>query len=539
MRRTHGFGIITSILAFLTSMPLASGKEPETSKTFQVEAYDILIKNGFVVDGTGKNGFLADIAIKDGKIHQIGTFAKTTSKKTIDASGMVVAPGFIDLHSHADRNIMKHPDVENNIRQGITTVLAGNCGSSPLPLAKYMDSLMAKGISLNMALLAGHNTIRKAVMGKENRSPTKTEQAHMEKLMEQAMTDGAFGLSTGLKYVPGAYAKTDEVVALAKVASAHKGFYATHMREEGKQILASIDETLAIGREARIPVHISHHKVVGKTMWGTSRKTLSTINNARNAGLDVTLDQYPYTASSTTLSILFPAWALAGGQKEIKKRLDDPQTREKVKQGIIDNIHFDRGAGDPARVYISAYKPDPALAGKNLAEVTALKGRKVTVENAAETLMDLLYVGEGRGVFHAMDEEDVVRIMKNLHVSVATDGSAVEYGKAVPHPRNYGTFPRVLRKYVKEDKVMTLETAIYKMTGLPAQRLNLKNRGHIKENMMADIVIFNADEVNDPSDWLSPHQYATGIPHVIINGQMVIDNNQRSKYFPGSILKRP
>lgn len=536
MRYKNTKKIIPFILAIIMVNAIALGHvfANDTNK----KPYDILIKNGLIVDGSGKSGFRADVAIREGKILRIGTLKNVAAGKIIDANGMVVAPGFIDLHSHADRNILRNPHVENNIRQGITTVLAGNCGGSPLPLGSFMTSVSDKGISLNMALLVGHNTIRKSVMGKDNRTPTAAEQAEMEALMEQAMKDGAFGLSTGLKYIPGAYAKTDEVIALAKVASGLDGFYATHMREEGKLVIKSIEETLQIGAQAHIPVHISHHKVVGKTMWGTSVETLSTIDKARKEGIDVTLDQYPYTASSTTLSILFPAWSLAGGQEEIMKRLDNPKIREKIKQGIVDNIRYDRGSGDPARVFISAFAPEPSLAGKNLAEVTALKGRKITIENAAETLMDLQYAGGGRGVFHAMDEKDVTRIMKDPYVSIATDGSAVDYGESVPHPRNYGTFPRVLRKYVREDKILSLESAIHKMTGLPAQRLKLKDRGLISKNMMADIVIFDPDKINDPADWTTPHQYATGIPHVIVNGQLVINDNKRTKNFPGTILKK-
>lgn len=531
MQNVKVFKIITSIVMIMIANSVVHAQDAKK------ETYDIIIKNGLVVDGTGKAGFLADVAIRDGEILRVGSLSGAVATKVINAEGMVVAPGFIDLHSHADRNIRKNPDIENKIRQGITTILGGNCGGSPLPLGQYMASVKEQGISLNMALLVGHNTIRKSVMGKVNRTPTMAEQAEMEVLMEQAMKDGAFGLSTGLKYIPGAYAKTEEVIALAKIASKYDGFYATHMREEGEEIMGSIEETLEIGRQADLPVHISHHKIVGLTMWGTSKKTLALLDAARKGGLDITLDQYPYTASSTTLSILFPAWALAGGQDEIIKRLDNPETREKIKKGIIHNIRYDRAGGDPARVFISSFPPEPSLNGKNLAEVTAMKGREITIENAAETLMDLQYAGGGRGIFHAMDDEDVVRIMKNPYVSIATDGSAVEYGKSVPHPRSYGTFPRVLRKYVKEDKILSLEVAIHKMTGLPAQRLKLKDRGYIKKNMMADIVIFNPEKVNDPADWANPHQYATGIPHVIVNGLLVIDDNKRTRNFPGIILK--
>ena len=414
--------------------------------------YDILIKNGRVIDGSGKVGFISDIGIKNGRIKQIGKLNTASADQVINAKNMVVSPGFIDLHSHADHNLLRNPDMENGIRQGITTVLAGNCGGSPLPIASYMMSAQEKGISFNLALLVGHNTIRKKVMGRGSRVPTTSEQAQMEALLEEAMIDGAFGMSTGLKYIPGAYSSTEEIVLLAKIAAKYDGFYATHMREEGQDIVKSVEESLSIGREANLPVHISHHKIIGSTMWGTSQKTLNMLDEARAAGIDVSADQYPYTASSTTLSILFPAWSLAGGQTEIVKRLSNPEIRAKVKLGIIHNIRFDRAGGDPARVTIATMPSNPSLVGKNLAEVTAIKGREITIENAAETLMDLQMAGGGDGIFHAMDEKDVIRIMKDPYVSIASDGSAVDFGKSVPHPRNYGTFVRVLGKYVREDK---------------------------------------------------------------------------------------
>ncbi|MCJ8272940.1 MAG: amidohydrolase family protein, partial [Psychrosphaera sp.] len=357
--------------------------------------YDILIKNGRVVDGTGKAGFIADIAVKNGKIIQIGKLNTASADQIINAKGMVVSPGFIDLHSHADHNILRNPDMENGIRQGITTVLSGNCGGSPLPIADFMTSVQQKRISVNLALLVGHNTIRKKVMGRDSRTPSLAEQAQMEALLEQAMKDGAFGLSTGLKYIPGAYSSTQEIVALAKIAAKYDGFYATHMREEGLDIVKSVAESLSIGRKAHLPVHISHHKIIGPTMWGSSLKTLNMLNEARAEGLDVSADQYPYTASSTTLSILFPAWSLAGGQTEILKRLADSKIRARVKAGIIDNIRFDRAGGDPARVTISSVPSDPTLAGKNLAEVTVLKGQGLSMVMALAFSPDGKLVASG------------------------------------------------------------------------------------------------------------------------------------------------
>ena len=499
--------------------------------------YDLLIIDGFIIDGSGKEKYKADLGIKDGRIISIGNLNSKNAHKIIKADGMVIAPGFIDLHSHADNNILKNPDAENIIRQGITTILGGNCGFSPLPIHSFMTALEDKGMSLNMGLLVGHNTIRKAVLGNGNRTPTNEEMHKMKALMSAAMTEGAFGLSTGLKYVPGVYAKKEEVITLAKVSRSYHGFYATHMRDEGEKILASMEESLEIGRKAEIPVHISHHKLVGKPMWGKSHETLKKIEQARGNGLEVTLDQYPYTASSTTLAIIFPAWALAGGDGEIRKRLDDPGLRAKIKEGVIYNLLYDRGGGEASRIFISSFPAEPSLTGKNLAEITVLKGKKDTIENAAEILMDMVYAGGGNGIFHAMNEDDVINIMRAPYVSIATDGSAPAYGQDSPHPRNYGTFPRVLHKYVKNKHILSLEEAVNKMSGLPAQRLGVTDRGLLKENMMADIVIFNPDKVRDLANWINPHQYPEGIPYVIVNGILVIDNNQGTRNFPGKILK--
>ena len=501
---------------------------------------DLLIVNGSIVDGTGAPSYRGDIAVSDGRIIEIGDLDGQSAKEVIDADGLVVAPGFIDLHSHGEKEIRDMPDAINYIHQGITTMLGGNCGGSPLPLGPFIKEVEDIGIAINLALLAGHNTLRRKVMGSVNREPTPDELAEMEAILNQAMLDGAFGMSTGLKYIPGAYSKTDEVVALAKIVSAHGGIYASHMREEGLGLIAAVEETIAIGREAGLPVHISHHKVVGKTMWGSSETTLAMIDEARSNGLDVTADQYPYSASSTGLRVLFPAWSLEGGNKQIAQRLEDPETRAKIKAGIIENIHYDRGGGDPARIFVATYPADKSLEGKNIAEIVKMRGLEPTVESAAEVLMDLQSTRPGgKGIFHAMSEEDVERIMRHPHVSVATDAHVIKFGEAMPHPRNYGTYPRVLGRYVRENNILTLEEAVRKMTSLPAGRLNLKDRGVLKKGMAADIVIFDPETVIDRAEWTSPHQYPEGIPHVIINGEAVIKNGERTRTYPGKVIRGP
>lgn len=501
-----------------------------------VPGFDIIILNGQIIDGTGNPRYRADLGIKRGKIVEIGNLETKKSKKIINAKGLIVVPGFIDIHTHAEGKILEIPSVENYIRQGVTTVVGGNCGGSPYPIGEFLKKVEDTDIALNLALLVGHNTIRQKVMGIENREPTAEELDEMKKMVAQAMQEGAVGLSTGLKYVPGVYAKTGEVVELAKVAASYGGFYATHMRDEGLGLIESVQEAIEIGRKAKIPVQISHHKVVGKTMWGSSVKTLQLVDEAVNSGLDVSLDQYPYTATSTGLTVVFPAWALEGGQEKIRQRLDNPVLREKIKKGIIHNILYDRGGGDPASIVISSYPADTTLEGKNIAEITCMRAKNATLANAAETIMDLQNTAGGQAIYHCLIEEDLVRIMKHPRVMHASDGATVEFGKAKPHPRNYGTFPRILAHYVRDEKVISLVEAIRKMTSLPARRLKLRHRGMLKKGMWADLVIFNPQTVLDRATWIQPHQYPIGIPYVVVNGEVVLDKGKLTRIFAGKVL---
>ena len=459
------------------------------------------------------------------------------AKKKIDATGKIVSPGFIDMHTHSERNSLDHPLVENYLQQGVTTMVGGNCGSSPFPINDFINKTQSKGIGPNLALLIGHNTIRKEVMGTENRLANADELKDMKKLVENSMKEGAFGMSTGLKYIPGAYSNTDEVVELAKVVSKNNGFYATHMREEGVSgLIESVEEAINIGRKASIPVQISHHKAVGQPMWGQSTRTLQMVDDAIKEGIDVTVDQYPYTATSTSLTIIFPAWSLSGGHAALKKRLMDKKDRKKIKKGIIWNIVNDRGGGDPASIVISDYSPNPTLNGKNLAEVTMINGLNPTPSNAAEVLMDMVYVSNGRGIYHCLSEQDIEQIMKHPLVMHASDGGTVQFGKAKPHPRNYGTYPKILGEYVRDRKILSSEEAIRKMTNLPASVLGLKDRGLIKEGYWADIVIFDANKIKDNSTWDDPHQYPSGIDLVMVNGNISLERGVASKRLYGKVL---
>jgi N-acyl-D-aspartate/D-glutamate deacylase len=360
----------------------------------------------------------------------------------------------------------------------------------------------------------------------------------MEELVKAAMDSGAFGMSTGLIYLPGTYSETDEVISLARVVSSEGGIYATHIRNEFELIIEAIGEAITIGREAGLPVQISHYKVADNTMWGDSTITLGLVETAIAEGLDIGIDQYPYTAGSTGLANVLPTWARAGSREDFQARLDDVETRARIKADTIRKLNGARAAGDLSRITVASFTTHPEYSGKTMAEVTMMNGRDPTVENGAEVAMEILYDGEGSAIYFMMVEEDVQRIMLAPFTSIASDGSAVAFGENIPHLRNYGTFPRVLAKYVRGEGVLSLEQAIYKMTALPASRIHLSTRGVLAEGMVADINIFDPEAVNDNDDWSKPHQYASGFSYVIVAGIPVIDMKTRTNAFPGRVLRR-
>jgi N-acyl-D-amino-acid deacylase len=393
-------------------------------------------------------------------------------------------------------------------------------------------------LSINVAALIGHNTVRREVMGTANRQPTADEQLRMEALVAKAMQDGAVGLSTGLIYIPGTYSQTPEVAGLAKVAAKYNGLYATHMRNEGDKVTEAIEEALTISREANIPVEISHFKLSGQNNWGRSNETLAMVKQARETGMEVTIDQYPYTASSTSLSTLFPDEMLADGQDSIKARIDNPATRSYIKNYMLERLkkrrqkHF-------TYCQIASYRADTLWNGKNIEEVNLLLGRKHKASYEAETIMDMMYKGGASMVFHGMSEDDVKNIMQYPFNMFASDASIRVYNSGVPHPRGYGTNARVLGKYVREEKVIRLEEAVRRMTSLPAQKFGLKDRGLLKEGMAADIVVFDANTVADKSTYANPHQYSEGFSYVVVNGKLVVDKSKHTGARPGMILYGP
>jgi len=505
----------------------------------QPNRFDVLISGGKIVDGSGGPWYYADIGIKGDSIAAIGMLGDAAAAERVDARGLVVAPGFIDIHSHGRRGIFSVPTAENYLREGVTTFVEGPDGSSPLPLAPFLDRVRQTPISVNLATMVGQGSIRSQVMGLVNRKATPQEVDKMKELAAQAMRDGAFGLSTGLFYVPGNFTPTEEVIELAKVVGRMGGIHISHMREEAGHVLDSVRETIRIGEEGGLPTQITHHKIIGQPNWGRSVETLRLVEEARARGVDVTIDQYPYTASSTGIAALFPQWSLEGGQKSTLERLAAASERARIKAVIVQNLETDRGAGDPRNVAIVNCGFDGSLAGKNLAELTRARGVEVTMENAAETAIELQSKGGCSAVYHAINEEDVVRIMKSPYTMIASDGEIPVFGQAAPHPRSYGTFARVLGVYVREQRVLTLEEAVRRMSGLPAERLKLWDRGQLRPGLKADLVIFDPARVADKAEYDKPHQYSVGFRDVLVNGVFAVRGDAVTTARPGRVLYGP
>jgi dihydroorotase/N-acyl-D-amino-acid deacylase len=509
-----------------------------TSHAYSQNNYDIIISNGRVVDGSGNPWYEADVAINGERIVRIGDLSSDTGSQVIDANGLIVAPGFIDPHTHALRGILDVPTAESALLQGVTTLTEGNDGTSPFPVDEHYQTILDKQISPNWGIFVGHGTIRSQVIGAEDRDPTPVELEQMKDMVQQAMQHGALGLSTGLFYVPGSFASTEEVIELSKVAAKHGGIYISHMREEAAQLIDSVNETIRIGEESGIPVQMTHHKVIGKPMWGKSAQTLSLVDSARTIGLKISLDQYPYDASYTGISVLIPSWARAGGQKEFIKRTKDASLRDSIKRGIEFNILNDRGGNDLDRVQFAKVSWNKSLEGKTLKYWANSLGLEPSVENGAELVIKAQLNGGASAIFHAMDEKDVENIMKHPLTMIASDGRLVVPGDGHPHPRWYGTFPRVLGHFVREKKTLSLEEAIYKMSLLPAQTIGIKNRGLIKKGMYADITIFDKNTIIDKATFESPHQYSEGIYYVLVNGEIAIDNGEFKNIKAGVVLKK-
>ncbi|GAB4026957.1 N-acyl-D-amino-acid deacylase family protein [Spirosoma gilvum] len=505
------------------------------------QPFDLIIKNGRVVDGTGNPWTYADVAVQNGRIVRIGSLAATDAKRIIDAKGLIVAPGFIDVHAHVEGSLEAQPGAPNFIYDGVTTVITGNCGGSSANLRTYFDTLRMQGTSINVGSLIGHNSVRMKVMKMAFRDPTAREQADMEKLIEQAMKDGAVGMSTGLIYTPGTYAHTPEVVNLAKVASRYGGVYASHIRNEGQNVKQAVEEAIQISREAQIPVEISHFKVASKPLWGKSTETVELVAAARREGLDVTVDQYPYTASSTSLESILPTWALADGDSAVLVRFRDPATRAKIRTELLETLAKNLRKNYEYAV-VANYKPDTTFNGMSISAINQKLGRKNNPETEADLVMELMEKADLKRIqmiYHTMSETDVENILRYPNTMIASDAGVAKFGSGMPHPRAYGTNARVLGRYVRERQIIPLEEAIRRMTSLPAQRFHLADRGLLRPGYAADIVVFDEKTVSDKATYDQPHAYTTGIPYVLVNGEPVIDNGKHNGQRPGQLLMGP
>ncbi|MBD3415162.1 MAG: amidohydrolase family protein [Candidatus Aminicenantes bacterium] len=499
--------------------------------------FQIIIKNATVIDGTGRPSFQSDIGIRGKKIIKIGTLEKTQGKTIIDAKGLMITPGFIDVHTHCDRGIAETPTVDNYIQQGVTTVIGGNCGGHRYPLKKLFHSLEDKSIVLNFGSLVGHNTIRRQVMGYSMDKPTPHQIQKMKALITEEMKAGALGFSTGLAYIPGTYSDTEELIQCVSAIKPFGGIYATHLRDQGKHITQSIKEAIEIGEKNNVPVQISHIKLAEDSVWGKIGMITEPVEQAREKGMEVYLDQYPYTATSSGFASSFPSWAFEGGTEKFLKRLTEKDLYQEMKQHIIQRrLSSTRGINKLQTIYIASYKKNHEFQGKNLREILLMQGKEPTVDSAAELIIQIQKNGGAQGVFFQMDEKDVEALMKLPYTMHASDGGVQTRGEGVPHPRNYGTFPRVLSYYVKQKKVLPMKEAVRKMTSLPAKAFRIENRGIIRPGMFADIVIFDPNQFKDQATFSQPHQYSQGVKYVIVNGDIAVKNGNLTGNRPGMVI---
>ena len=557
IRKSHILGLslflaLGAIVALLTIWRL---RQPSPSCS---QDFDLIISGAEVFDGSGDEPFVADIGIKNKRIACVGDLAGATTKETLDAHDLSVAPGFIDVHTHVERNVPSSSPflTPNFIRQGVTTIITGNCGRSFLNIARFFNSLEANGSQVNVATLIGHNTIRQSVMKQASSAPTAEQLRQMRKLVDQAMVDGAFGMSTGLGYVPGTFATTEEIAALTEDVAQSNGLYVSHIRDESTKGVEAIHEAIAIGKKTGAAVHISHFKAQGPTQWGTAQARLDLLKSARESGLTVSLDQYPYRASSTGLAVLLPAWISEGGLATAKRRLSDPAIRSRVRAEMIKKIR-EQGWTDYSFARIAYYQFDESLVGLNIAEVTErerrvgpvsqhviLTAKKETAKDAgvlirqADTVIDLFTHGGAQMVFFDMSEEDVTLIMKVPDVMFGSDSSVRDDDSdSRPHPRGYGTFPRILGLYSREKSLFPIQEAIRRMTSLPAATFGIKNRGYVRPNYWADLVIFDRNRVLDTATYEQPLSTPTGILYVIVNGSFVLSGQELTRSYPGAVIR--
>ncbi|MBK8090804.1 MAG: D-aminoacylase [Verrucomicrobiaceae bacterium] len=499
--------------------------------------FDLLIENARIADGTGAALQTGSIAIKDGKIAAIGKLDGAEAAQKIDAGGLVAAPGFIDVHTHSE-DICENPVAENFLRMGVTTIITGNCGSSRTDVGRFFTEIEAARPALNVATLIGHGSVRRDGMGGSFiRAPDAAQLAAMEKNVDQAMQEGALGLSTGLIYVPGSFAKTEEITALAKIVARYDGIYVSHMRYETVKIFEAVEELLRIARDSGCRAELSHIKLAGPSAWGKAQEVLRVLDQARAVGLKITHDQYAYTASSTSLRQTIPDAALEGTREDFLKRLADPAEKAKILSGMAE-MRQRQGRQDYAYAVIARFAADASLNGKNIPQAAKLLRGADTLDDQIETILDLEARGGASAIFHGMNEDDLRTFMRHPLTMTASDGGPRRLGEDMPHPRSYGNNARVLARYVREEKLLTLEDAVRRMTSLPAETFHLTGRGILRPGAAADVVIFDPAGVNDPSTFADPHHYAEGFTHVLVNGVPVIEKNRLTTARPGQIVRR-
>ncbi len=525
--------------------------------------FDFIIKSGRIFDGLGNEAVEADVGISGGLIKEIGKIQSSRGKSIIEAKGLFVSPGFIDPHDHTEVELLVNPRAESSIRQGITTLVSGNCGGSPFPIAEeiieeikqnlkelyqldltwkdingFFSRLEAQGMALNYSSLVGQSSIRGAAMGFNDRPPKKDELEKMKMMVEENIKNGAVGLSTGLEYTPGSFAQPEEISELCKVAARLGGVYATHMRDEGDQLLESLDETIGVARQSGISLQISHFKIAYPRNWHKIDAALSKIEEANKEGISIFCDRYPYIAGSTGLSYYFPLWARQGTTEEFLARLKDPLLQSKLR-AHLDEQEKKLGSWDKVVISSVVSEENKRFEGKSV-----LEGAKEKGKSPYDFIRDILIEEKSRVdmVTFMMKEENLKRILAHPLVGVGTDGSAIApYGllaRGKPHPRLYGTFPRVLGKYIREEKIISMPEMLKRMTSLPAQRFGFEKRGAILKEYYADIVIFDPDKVIDRATWTDPHQYPLGIEYVLVNGVVVIQRGEHTGNLPGKILRK-
>ncbi len=517
---------------------------------------DLLIRGGMVIDGTGSAPVRADVAITNGRITDVGSFTGRRAMRMIDAREKVVAPGFIDVHSHSDESMFVNSALESALHQGVTLVVCGNCGGSAAPLQglaaeeadreyarlgvkrswshfyEYADATERNGMSINVCSYVGHGTLRMCVMGADARPPTHDELAAMRQLLARAMEEGAIGLASGLIYPPSAYGNTDELSSLCEVVRAHGGVYASHIRDEGARLLDAVEENLEIGRRSRVRVQLSHHKASGQKNWGKVKESVARIEAARRDGIDVQADQYPYTASSTGLAVTIPNWVHEGGSAKLTARLRDRAVRERVRGEETETGR----AWD--RIVIARARHRPEYSGRSVAELAREAG-KDPLEWTCDTLVE--HEGAVDIIHHSMSEEDVRFVMGQPWIAIGSDSRAnapygpLSFGK--PHPRSYGTFPRVLGRYARDERVLTLEDAVRKMTSLTARHLRLRDRGEVRVGAWADLVVFDPASVADTATYDDPHRYPAGVEHVVVNGALALQQGETTEERAGKFLR--